>query len=155
MTRAISGTTSLVDDQHAAWELHVELATRISVAPLPEGQGLLTEALASLDVVVTRTRQVMREHGPHDASAGACTFQPAAFVIEETIGLFLARWRGRLAAALANESLGSGPVERERNWPEARALRADLEQVRQRLTAVADQLAESAGARSLIEQGGF
>ncbi len=113
---------------------------------------MLSEALGSLDALMTRTREILREHGPHDAAGGdACAFQRSAWIVtEDVIGPYLARWKPRLAGALTDESLGAGPVDRERAWPDGVVLRSDLEQIRQRLTTAATDLAELADAQSLI-----
>ena len=61
----VSGTwkPSRVERQ-AAWELYVELITRIAVVPLEPGAGLLREALTSLYSLFSSTREVLRRHGP-------------------------------------------------------------------------------------------
>lgn len=51
-------------DRNAAWELYVELATRISTQPLPAGQGTDKQALASLYSLFQTTRDIMKRHGP-------------------------------------------------------------------------------------------
>ena len=43
----------------AAWELLVELASRTSVAPLREGEGLIREALSSLYTIYGWTRRAV------------------------------------------------------------------------------------------------
>jgi len=51
-------------ERRAAWELYVELLTRISVVPLAQREGLLREALMSLYSLFDTTRQILRTHGP-------------------------------------------------------------------------------------------
>ena len=48
----------------AAWELYVELITRVSVVELKPGEGLLREALNSLYSLVKTTREILRQYGP-------------------------------------------------------------------------------------------
>jgi hypothetical protein len=48
----------------AAWELYVELATRISIVELQPEQGLLREALGSLYSLFGTTREILRKYGP-------------------------------------------------------------------------------------------
>lgn len=50
--------------QTAAWEMYVELITRISVEPLPAGQGVLRETLSSFYSLFGETRRIMKEQGP-------------------------------------------------------------------------------------------
>ena len=49
---------------NAAWEMYVELVTRISVAELREGEGVLREALTSLYSLFGTTREILRRYGP-------------------------------------------------------------------------------------------
>src|SRR5437879_2013238 len=51
-------------EAEAAWELYVELITRISVIELEPNQGLLSEALSSLYTLFDTTRDILREKGP-------------------------------------------------------------------------------------------
>src|SRR6476661_3794583 len=51
-------------ERSAAWDLCVELATRVPVIPLREDEGLLTEALASMSAVFGSVRDILRRHGP-------------------------------------------------------------------------------------------
>jgi len=51
-------------DRNTAWELYVELATRISTQPLPADQGVDRQALASLYSLFQTTREIMKRHGP-------------------------------------------------------------------------------------------
>jgi hypothetical protein len=61
----ISGTWEPNDDERkAAWELYVELVTRISVVPLGPDEGLLREALSSLYSLFATTRDILRRYGP-------------------------------------------------------------------------------------------
>ena len=61
----ISGTWEPNEDEgKAAWELYVELVTRIAVVPLGEQEGLLREALSSLYSLFATTRDILRRYGP-------------------------------------------------------------------------------------------
>jgi hypothetical protein len=51
-------------EQRAAWDMYVELVTRISVVELRPGEGLLHEALSSLYSLFETTRKILREYGP-------------------------------------------------------------------------------------------
>ncbi len=44
----------------AAWEMYVELATRITTAELQKGEGLLREALNSLYSIFATTRGILK-----------------------------------------------------------------------------------------------
>jgi hypothetical protein len=58
--------------RRAAWELYVELVTRIAVVPLAGTEGLLREALSSLYALFAITREVLRRvwTAGRDADAG-------------------------------------------------------------------------------------
>jgi hypothetical protein len=51
-------------ERDAAWEMYVELITRISVAELKPDEGLLREALSSLHTLFGTTRTILRKYGP-------------------------------------------------------------------------------------------
>ena len=141
-----------LDDRQAAWELHVELATRVAIAPLPPEQGLLSEALSSLECLTERTRQILREHGPHEDTRG-CRFQQLSrTVIDEVERPLLARWKPSVTAVCQDENLGAGVMDRERAWPDHVVLRDELARMQSRLAVIAAELAELAGARSLISE---
>jgi hypothetical protein len=48
-------------ERQAAWEMYVELATRITIQPLAPGEGLLREALTSYYSLFATTRTILRE----------------------------------------------------------------------------------------------
>jgi len=52
------------DQQRAAWEMYVELITRISIQPFPPNEGLLWEALTSLYNLFGETRRILKTYGP-------------------------------------------------------------------------------------------
>src|SRR5690554_2120685 len=51
-------------ESKAAWELYVELTTRIATQPLPDDRGLFREALSSLYSLYPTTREILRRAGP-------------------------------------------------------------------------------------------
>jgi hypothetical protein len=57
----ISGTWEPDEvERRAAWELYVELVTRVAVVQLGPAEGLLREALSSLREVFGITREILR-----------------------------------------------------------------------------------------------
>jgi hypothetical protein len=65
---SISGTWGPDDaERRAAWEMYVELVTRISVEPLGPEEGLLREVLGSLYSLFGSTRDILRRYGPEVA----------------------------------------------------------------------------------------
>ena len=151
----ISGTWEPVDaERQAAWELYVELVTRISVVDLDPGEGLLREALTSLYSFFGTTRDILRRYGPDVAPrrpAGHVTFGALAVtVLNGALRPLLARWHPRLTAYEATRPVGSDPVAHERAWPLADELRTELTAVRITLTQLSRALAEVAGAGDLM-----
>ncbi|MFD9418496.1 hypothetical protein ACFWC9_27790 [Streptomyces goshikiensis] len=151
----ISGVWEPVDaEREAAWELYVELATRISVVELGEDEGLLREALSSLYTVFGTTREILRRYGPSVAPRvppGHVTFGLLAVnVLNLSIRPLLTRWHPLLTAHEARRGDQVDPVGHERRWERAEELRREIEQVRQVLLSLAQALNEVAGVGDLI-----
>lgn len=151
----ISGTWEPVDaEREAAWELYVELATRVSVVELGEDEGLLREALSSLYTVFGTTREILRRYGPAVAPrvpAGHVTFGVLAVnVLNLSIRPLLSRWHPLLTAYEAQRSAQVDPVAHERRWVRAAELRAEIESVRKVLLSLAQALNDVAGVGDLI-----
>ncbi|MCB0540606.1 MAG: hypothetical protein KDE33_24025, partial [Bacteroidetes bacterium] len=55
-----------VDEQQrqAAWDIYVELVTRVTVQELKEDEGLLREALTSFYSLFQTTRDILKKYGP-------------------------------------------------------------------------------------------
>lgn len=76
------------DEQQAAWELYVELLTRISTQPLADEDGDEATALASIFGLFEVTRKLLKEKGRK-----AETFSKIAIVVlNQKIRPFTARW---------------------------------------------------------------
>jgi len=77
-------------DRNAAWEMYVELVTRITVQPLSEGVGDDETALTSIYSLFGTTREVLRRQG-----RGALEFAKLAVVIlNQKVRPFTAKWHG-------------------------------------------------------------
>lgn len=81
-------------DKDAAWELYVELLTRITTQPLVQGQGDEATALESIHSLFSTTREVIKRHGR------LCSeFAKIAIVIlNQKIRPFTAKWHKGLVA---------------------------------------------------------
>jgi hypothetical protein len=86
-------------DRAAAWELYVELLTRITTQYLPPEDGDEEAALQSVFVIFPLTREILRRHG-----SGAGEFAKLAIpVLNQIIRPFTAKWHRRsLAGAFKN-----------------------------------------------------
>lgn len=136
-------------EQQAAWEMYVELITRVAVVELGPDEGLLREVLSSLHSLFGTTRSILREHGPVVAQAkggGEYSFGLLAVIIlNKVLRPLLAKWHPRL---LDYESTCPPPrsqTDHERAWTSREELRAALEEVRGTLTQYAELLALVAG----------
>ncbi len=141
-------------ERTAAWEMYVELVTRISVAELPPGEGLLREALTSLYTLFGTTRNILRHHGPgvaqpkgkNDLSFGLL----AVTVLNVVLRPVLAKWHPLLLDHESSREKGVSPLEHETRWDKYEELRNVLAETRLVLTDYANLLGGVAGVPSLI-----
>jgi hypothetical protein len=151
---SISGTWEPNDaERQAAWELYIELITRIAVVPLPAGQGLLSEALSSLYSLFATTRDILRRHGPSIAEPKRDA-QPnfgylAVAMLNIAIRPLLARWHPILDDWESSRPPGRSRAEHEQEWPQGPELRAELDTVQSVLTSYAHLLATACGVPDL------
>jgi len=150
----LKGTWKPDDTQRrAAWELYVELVTRIAVVPLAGNEGLLREALTSLYALFAITRDVLRRHGPQVAmptrDSEYSLGQIAVAVLNDELRPLLARWHPALEEWEARRPPDSSRVAHEDAWEHARALRAELAGTRRRLADYAALLATACGVPDL------
>jgi hypothetical protein len=143
---------TLVTERRIAWELHVELATRIAVTPLTPGGGLLFEALASLAEMARRCREILRDHRPSaDRTSINNEVETVAHqVLVDVVDPFLNRWEPSLFAWNATRPGDRGVFDHESRWEEAEDLRADLGRIATVLRPLTDRFAEIAEASSLL-----
>ncbi|MER5854449.1 hypothetical protein ABT131_02250 [Streptomyces sp900105245] len=141
-------------ERQAAWELYVELVTRVSVVPLGEDEGLLREALNSLYSLFTTTREVLRKYGPEVAEPkkdGQYNFgYLAVAALNYGIRPLLASWHPTLEDWEACRPADCSRRDHELAWPRASELRTALRDSRSVLTAYADLLASACGVPNLL-----
>jgi len=150
----VSGNWSPDDsERRAAWEMYVELATRIAVQPLAPDEGLLREALASYYSLFDTTRTILRQYGPGIAqpkSTGELSFGYLALaVLNGSLRPLLARWHPELGFYEAQRPPTESVLNWERAWPHRETLRMQLGQNRQALLEYANLLAAVAGVPDL------
>lgn len=138
----------------AAWELYIELATRISIVELKEGEGLLREVLHSLYSIFSITREILKKYGPEVAISNEKSQinlgQIAIHILNRVLRPVLAKWHPVLLDYENKRPTDKSIVEHERVWPCNEKLRIELNKVRKQLLAYADVLAEAAGIEALI-----
>ncbi|MGZ4864973.1 MAG: hypothetical protein ACXV7G_11005 [Halobacteriota archaeon] len=141
-------------EREAAWEMYVELATRIAVVELKPDEGLLCEALDSFYSLFQTTREILKKYSPSVArpkGKDAISFgHIAVAVLNQVIRPVLAKWHPLLVDYENKRSPSVSIAEHEQNWLEAPTLRRELNDTRLVLIRYADTLAEVAGVPSLI-----
>ena len=121
------------EDKAAAWELYVELLTRITTQPLAEHEGAEETALKSIHAIFGLTREIIKEYG-----RGCIEFPKIAIVVlNQVIRPFTARWhRLAIAGAFADPA-------------RCREFREELEVLQQKLRDYTGLLADVAGVEDL------
>ncbi len=131
--------------QRAAWELYVELTTRIAVQLPPPDEGLMREALASLYSIFCASREILRQAGPPVAQ-GANSFGPVAIqVLNKGLTPFLAKWHPLLLAHEQKCPPDVSARDHEHSWEKACEFRQELAQVQEQMMVYARALAKIAG----------
>ena len=150
---SISGTWEPNDtERRAAWEIYVELITRIASVPLEH--GLLREALTSLYSLFDSSREILRRYGPDVAepkrgseyNLGYLTVAMLNYVLRP----LLARWHPLLETWEEARPDQLSRQEHEQAWPQADELRTELDDIRPVLTRYADILATACGVPNLL-----
>jgi hypothetical protein len=116
-------------DRHAAWQLYVELLTRIATQPLDARHGDEKTALESIRSLFPLTRQILKDSGP-DCLAFT---RLSIVVLNQIIRPFTAEWHGRLLAGDLDDPEG------------LQAFRHALEPLQADLRRYTQMLAEMAG----------
>lgn len=151
----ITGTWEPADaERSAAWELYLELVTRVSVEALDQEDGFLREALTSLYTFFDTTREILRRYGPEIApplAPGHVSFGVLAVtVLNRVLRPLLATWHPRLSAYESQRPEEVDPVAWERRWEHADVLRERIGEVRRTLVSLARTLQEVADVSDLI-----
>jgi hypothetical protein len=122
-------------DKDAAWELYVELLTRIATQPLPDEFGDEKTALESIYRIFGLTRDVIKKHGR------LCNeFTKIAIVIlNQKIRPFTAKW---------HKELVDGSFEKEIKKNE---FRSELKEIQGILRIYTKMLADMSGVEDLTE----
>ncbi len=152
----IEGTWEPNDEERdAAWEMYVELITRVSVVELKKNEGLLREALSSIHSLFDTTRKILREYGPAIArqkNKEEFSFGHIAIIILNiAIRPFLAKWHPLLLDYENERKPEISILEHEKNWDKYDELRDKLEELRQILLLYTDLLSDVADVPSLTQ----
>jgi hypothetical protein len=149
---SIEGTWEPNDaERMAAWELYVELITRISVVPLQA--GIIREALTSIYSLFTRAREILRCYGPEIAglkpdgeySLGYLTIA----MLNLTLRPLLSYWHPELEAWEARRLPATSVKVHEDSWPRIGELREKLGKTGTVLADYSAILAKACGVPNL------
>ncbi len=123
------------EDKAAAWDLYVELLTRITTQSLSIGHGSENSALESIYSIFPTTREVIKSNGR------ACIefTKIAVVILNQRIRPFTAKWH-----KLSNE----GAFSDEKKCKE---FRQELEELQKELRIYTKMLADMAGIEDLTE----
>jgi hypothetical protein len=128
-------------EARAAWQLYVELATRVAAYPLESGAGSAREALDSLYTLFDTTRRVLREAGP-EVGRGPDALGPLAIrILNEGVRPFLVAWHTELRETAT--AAPSGELDPDRRA----AFDSELDRMRRSLQQYVDALARIAGVQ--------
>ncbi|MFA7241992.1 MAG: hypothetical protein WC091_17905 [Sulfuricellaceae bacterium] len=106
------------DDRDAAWEMYIELLTRIATQPLPQESGDEETALKSVYDLFGITREIIKRHTRHCLEFTKI----AIIVLNQRIRPFTAKWHKRSLAGAFND-----PASRLEFRLELKALQTELQ----------------------------
>lgn len=131
-------------ERAAAYDLQVELVTRVGVQPLAPDQGSLREALTSLHALFGATRLAL--HQVAKETAVPLTLPHiAATLANQHLRPFLSTWHPALQQHEAGRPDDVSPTAHELAWEQATEMREHLDRLRLPLARIVGQLAELSG----------
>lgn len=130
----------------AAWELYVELSTRITTQKLEDDEGILREALNSLYSFFQISREILKKYGPeiarpsndNDLTLGYITIS----ILNYEVRPFLAKWHPLLKDFEDKKPKEETSVTYEKTWKHYCKCRKELEFTRRTLSDYAKTLSE-------------
>ena len=141
------------EERKAAWELYVELITRISVVELGKGKGILREALNSLYSIFGTTREILRKYGPDVAKpkkANEYSFGELSIIIlNYVLRPLLEKWHPLLQEYESKRKESVSIKEHEDKWKLNSELRIELNETRKILINYSIHLAKVAKVKPL------
>ena len=96
-------------ERNAAWELYVELVTRVAVQSLNPQEGLVREAMNSLYSLFGSTRDILRKAGPNVGASHDSVGGIAIAVLNNGLRPFLAKWHPLLQEWEEKKPNGTSP----------------------------------------------
>lgn len=121
------------DDQDAAWDLYIEMVTRIITQPLPDHDGDEKAALDSVASLFGTTREVLKARGRKAEQFAKI----AVLVLNQIVRPFTARWHKKSLAGAFKTPEG------------CKEFRSELTALQGQLTSYVAALADLAGVEDL------
>lgn len=122
-------------DKNAAWDLYVEMLTRIATQPLPSEDGDEKTALTSIYSLFPTTRKILRRHGRNTIHFSKIAIP----VLNQIVRPFTAKWHRECL-------LGTFDSDTKRE-----EFRKDMENLQGQLRNYNHMLADIAGVEDLTE----
>ena len=132
-------------ERNAAWELYIELVTRVAVQSLNPQEGLVREAMNSLYSLFGSTRDILRKAGPNVGASHDSVGGIAIAVLNNGLRPFLSKWHPLLQEWEEKKPNGVSPQVHEKAWDKELVVRGELDALRSDLEQYANALAEIAG----------
>lgn len=120
-------------DKEAAWDMYIELLTRITIQPLLDEDGVEQAALDSVYDLFGITREVIKSHGRECIEFAKL----AVVILNQVIRPFTARWH-----KLSQEGVFDNPES-------CQVFRGELRDLQKELIKYTKMLAEIAGVEDL------
>ena len=117
------------EDRDAAWELYVEMVTRVITQPLPATIGIEKSALDSVYQLFPLTREILKKNGRHCANFTKI----AIVVLNQIVRPFTSKWH---LIFNTTESVSAEQIEIFRN--ELAYLQIELKKYARMLASIAD-----------------
>jgi hypothetical protein len=122
-------------DKDAAWEMYIELATRITTQKLNDEEGTEQKALESVYELFPITREILKKYG-REAEEFA---KLAILILNQIIRPFTAKWH----KISEENSFKNDTIKKE--------FRKELNELQEKLKIYTNMLAQMAGVESLID----
>jgi hypothetical protein len=141
-------------ERNAAWDMYVEIVTRIPVAFVAPGEGSLHVSLSSTYKIFEATREILRKYGPAVArprAEGQYSFGCLSIkVLDVILRPFLLKWYPLLTEYERTRQTTESSYNHERKWERYQELSQELSRIREALLQYAELLARASEVPSLI-----
>ncbi len=142
------------NERNAAWDMYVELITRIPVAYIRPGERTLRLEMSSLYKLFDITREILRKYGPSVARPrceGQLSFGYLAVrVLDMILRPFMVKWYPLLLDYDSTRKKTESAHDHEMKWERYDELVRALREVRDALIQYANVLARASEVSSMI-----